>query len=70
LQPVLQPAIVGQQGFHEGIEGVVLVPVPVTLGAQSGEAAIPLPSSALQLLSPVDKAQGEAKSEDAQTQRG
>jgi hypothetical protein len=34
LQPVLQLPIVGLQGLHEGVEGVVLVPVPVALGAQ------------------------------------
>jgi hypothetical protein len=55
-RPVLQPPIVGPHGLHEGVKGVVLVPVPVALGAQLGEAVVPLPSSALQLLSPVDKA--------------
>jgi hypothetical protein len=55
LQLVLQPSVVGPQGLHEGVEGVVLVPVPVALGAQLSEAVVPLPSSTLQLLSPTDK---------------
>jgi hypothetical protein len=39
------------QGLDKGVEGVVLVSVPVTLGAQLVEAVVPLPSSTLQLLS-------------------
>jgi hypothetical protein len=54
-QPVLQPPVVGPQGLHEGVEGVVLIPVPIALGAQSSEVVIPLPSSTLQLLSPAVK---------------
>jgi hypothetical protein len=40
------------------------------LRAQSGEAAVPLSSSTLQLLSPMNKAQGETKSGNAQTWSG
>jgi hypothetical protein len=36
-----------------------LVSVPVMLGAQLVEAVMPIPRSALQLLSPVDKASGK-----------
>jgi hypothetical protein len=43
------------QGLDKGVEGVVLVSVPVTLGAQLVEAVVPLPSSALQLLSLENK---------------
>jgi hypothetical protein len=63
LQPVLQPAIASPQGFPEGVEGVVLVLVLVALKAQSGEAAVPLPSSTLQLLSLMNKAQGKRSQE-------
>jgi hypothetical protein len=69
LQPVLQPPVVGLQGLHEGIEGVKLVPVLVELGAQLSEAMVPLPSPALQLLSPADKMREKAKSENVKTQK-
>jgi hypothetical protein len=32
-QPVLQPPVVGPQGLYESVEGFVLAPVPVELGA-------------------------------------
>jgi hypothetical protein len=51
--------MVGLHGLDKGIKSVVLVSVPVMLGAQLVEAAVPLPSSALQLLSPADKARGK-----------
>jgi hypothetical protein len=47
------------QGLDKGIKGVVLVSVPVTLGAQLVEVVVPLPSSAHQLLSPANKARGK-----------
>jgi hypothetical protein len=47
----------------------VLVPVPVAIGAQLIEAVIPLPSSALQLLSPADKVWKKAKSGNARMQK-
>jgi hypothetical protein len=50
LQSVLQPPVVGPQDVHEGVEGVILVPVLVALGAQLSEAVVPLPSSALKIL--------------------
>jgi hypothetical protein len=59
LDPILQPLVVGPQGLDKGVKGVVLVSVPVTLGAQLVEAVMPLPSSALQLLSLADKARGK-----------
>jgi hypothetical protein len=46
LDLILQPPVVGLQGLDKGIKGVVLVSVPVTLGAQLVEAVLPLPSSA------------------------
>jgi hypothetical protein len=58
LDPILQPPVVGLQGLDKGAKGVVLVSAPVTLGAQLVEAVVPLPSSALQLLSPANKARG------------
>jgi hypothetical protein len=45
-----QPAVICPQGLHEGVEGVVLAPVPVELGAQLGEAVVPCLSPTLQLL--------------------
>jgi hypothetical protein len=47
LEPVLQPPVVGPQGLNKGVQGVVLVPVPVSLRAQLIEAVIPLPSPTL-----------------------
>jgi hypothetical protein len=44
------------QGLDKGVKGVVLISVPVTLRAQVVEAVVPLPTSALQLLSPANKA--------------
>jgi hypothetical protein len=66
--PVHQPPVVGPQGFDEGVEGVVLLPVPARLGVQLVEDAVPLPSPTLQLLLPADKerenaGQGERKRE-------
>jgi hypothetical protein len=46
LDLILQPPVVGLQGLDKGIKGVVLVSVPVTLGAQLVEAVLPLPSLA------------------------
>jgi hypothetical protein len=56
LDPILQPPIVGLHDLDKGVKGVILVSIPVTLGAQLIEAVVPLPSSALQLLSPANKA--------------
>jgi hypothetical protein len=58
LDPILQPPVVGLQGIDKGAKGVVLVSAPVMLGAQLVEAVVPLPSLALQLLSPANKARG------------
>jgi hypothetical protein len=69
LQPVLQPPVVGSQGFDESVQGVVLIPVPVVLGAQLIEAVIPPSSPALQLLSTADKVREEAKLGNAWTQK-
>jgi hypothetical protein len=44
LDLILQPLIVSLQGLDKGVKGVVLILVPVTLGAQLVEAVVPLPS--------------------------
>jgi hypothetical protein len=69
LQPVLQPPVVGLQGFDESVQGIVLVPVPVVLGAQLIETVVPLSSPALQLLSAANKVREKAKSGNARAQR-
>jgi hypothetical protein len=68
-QSVLQPPVVGSQGFDESAQGVVLVPVLVALGAQLIEAVIPLSSPTLQLLSTANKVREKAKSGNARTQK-
>jgi hypothetical protein len=54
-QSVLQPPAVSSQGFDESIQSVILVPIPVTLGAQSIEVVVPLSSMALKLLSTMNE---------------
>jgi hypothetical protein len=66
LRPIHQPPIRGPQGLDEGVEGVVLPPVPVELGVQAVESAVPLSGPTLQILPPTGKAredggQGECK---------
>jgi hypothetical protein len=63
LKTILQPPVIGPQGLHEGVEGVVLQLVPVAVRTQLSEAVVPLPSPALQFLLPTDETQGDAKSE-------
>jgi hypothetical protein len=60
---ILQPPVVGLQGHDEGVKGVILVSVPVTLETQLVEAVMPLSSSDLQLLPPADKARGKPSQE-------
>jgi hypothetical protein len=67
LNPILQPPVVGLQGLDKG---VVLVSVPVTLGAKLVEAVMPLPSSALQLLLPTDKVRGKLSQRKRKRGRG
>jgi hypothetical protein len=55
LQPVIQPPAVGSQGFNESVQSVVLVLVPVALGAQLIDMVIPLSSPVLKLLSTVNR---------------
>jgi hypothetical protein len=69
FQPVLQPPVVGSQGFDESVQGVILVPVPVTLITKAVEVAVPLLGSTLQLLSPADKVWKKAKSRNAWVQK-
>jgi hypothetical protein len=49
-QPVYQPVVVCLQGFHEGVEGIVLLPIPIELRAQLGKAVISHLRLAQQLL--------------------
>jgi hypothetical protein len=51
------------------VQAVVLVLVPVALGAQLIEAVIPLSSPTLQLLSAVNKMREKVESGDVRTQR-
>jgi hypothetical protein len=69
LQPVLQPPVVGPQGFDERVQGVVLVLVPVVLIAQAVEAVVPLPGSTLQLLSSADKEREKLSQEKHERER-
>jgi hypothetical protein len=55
LQPVIQPPAVGSQSLNESVQSVVLVPVPVALGAQLIEVVIPLSGPALKLLSTANR---------------
>jgi hypothetical protein len=43
FRPVHQPPVGGPQGLDEGVEGVVLPPVPAELGVQPVEGAVSLP---------------------------
>jgi hypothetical protein len=58
---MLQPPVIGPQHLRESVEGVVLDPVPVELGAQLSEAVISRPRSAIQLLLPAVKKAGESE---------
>jgi hypothetical protein len=68
-QLVLQPPVVGSQGFDESVQSVVLVPIPVVLGAQLIEAIIPLLSTALKLLSTVNETREKVGSENARVRK-
>jgi hypothetical protein len=69
LQPVLQPPVVGSQGFGKSVQGVILVPVPVALGAPLIEVVIPLSSPALKLLSTMNEMREKAESGNVRTQK-
>jgi hypothetical protein len=68
-QPVLQPPAVGSQGFDESVQSVILVPIPVALGAQLIEAIIPLLSTTLKLLSMVNETREKVGSENARVRK-
>jgi hypothetical protein len=55
LGPVHQPPVWSPHGLDEGVEGVVLPPVPVELGIQAVESVVPLLDPTLQILPPTDK---------------
>jgi hypothetical protein len=63
LRPVHQPPVRGPQGLDEGVEGVVLPPVPVELGVQAVEGVILLPGAALQILPLTGKARKDGGQE-------
>jgi hypothetical protein len=54
FQPVLQPPVVGSQGFDESVQGVILVPVPVGRGGCT--------SPRLDSLAPITSGQGVEES--------
>jgi hypothetical protein len=56
LSPVHQPPVRRPQGLGEGVEGVVLPPVPVEIGIKVVDGVVPLPGPALQILPPTGKA--------------
>jgi hypothetical protein len=62
-QPVLQPPTVGSLGFDESVQSVILVPIPVTLGAQPIEVVVPLSGTTLKLLSTMNETWEKARSE-------
>jgi hypothetical protein len=64
VQPVLQPPAVRSQGFDESVQSVILVPIPVALGAQLIEAVVPLSSTALKLLSMMNETWEKVRSEE------
>jgi hypothetical protein len=67
LSPVRQPSIRRPQGLDEGVQGLVLPPVPVKVGIEAVEGVVSLPGRALQLLPPTSKARraGVRKSTNA-----
>jgi hypothetical protein len=67
-QPVLQPPTVGLQGFDESVQSVILVPIPIALGAQPIEAVVPPSGAALKLLSTMNETWEKARSENARAQ--
>jgi hypothetical protein len=64
LGPVHQPPVWRPQGLDEGVEGVVLPPVPVEVGVQAVEGVIPLPGPAPQILPPTDKGREDEGQEE------
>jgi hypothetical protein len=66
FRPVHKPPVGGPQGLDEGVEGIVLPPVPAELGVHPVESVVPLPGPTLQLLPPADKAR-EYRSGKVQT---
>jgi hypothetical protein len=59
----------GPQGLDEGVEGVVLPPVPVELGIQAVKGVVPLPGLALQILPPTGKARADGGREECKRGR-
>jgi hypothetical protein len=56
FRQVHQPKVMGPKGLDEGVEGVVLPPVPAELVVQPVESAVPLLGPTLQFLPPAGKA--------------
>jgi hypothetical protein len=57
LRPVRQPAVLGPQGLHEHVEGVMLLPELAELGTHLVEGAILVAGTVLELLPPTDQNQ-------------
>jgi hypothetical protein len=51
-------------GFDESVLSVILVPIPVVLGAQLIEAVVPFSSTTLKLLSTMNETREKARSEE------
>jgi hypothetical protein len=64
LRPIHQPPVRGPQGLDEGVEGVVLPPIPVELGVQAVKSVVPLPSLTHQILPPMGKAREDGGQEE------
>jgi hypothetical protein len=56
LSPVRQPPVRRSQGLDEGVQGLVLPPVPMKVGVEAVEGVVSLPGPALQLLPPTSEA--------------
>jgi hypothetical protein len=56
VSPVHQPPIWRSQGLDEGVEGIVLPPVPAEISVEAVEGVVSRPRSALQILPSMGKA--------------
>jgi hypothetical protein len=69
LGPVRQPPVWRPQGLDEGVEGVVLPPVPAEISVEAVEGVVSLPGLALQILPPTGEARGEGVRENANAEQ-
>jgi hypothetical protein len=71
LGPVHQPPVWRPQGLDEGVDGVVLPPVPTEIDVEAVEGVVSLPGLELQILPPTGKARedgGQGKHEHGRKQ--